>query len=140
MTKEEILKKHLDKNGVEITKRFIGYLYDAMQEYSDLTNKSLLEENNNLHNEQNGFKDGIVFLKEENEGLKKRYHEKCEDAAITGGKLSAEVAKNEGWKSCEKIWNANDKTRAEQITQLQSQLSDKDKEIAELQALKGEKE
>ncbi len=34
LTAEKTLKKHLDKNGIEITKKFVGYLYQAMEEYA----------------------------------------------------------------------------------------------------------
>ena len=32
-TPEEILKEHLDKNGIEIAKVYTKYLYDAMEAY-----------------------------------------------------------------------------------------------------------
>ncbi|MDN4860092.1 hypothetical protein, partial [Klebsiella pneumoniae] len=41
MKAEEILKKHLDKHNVIITKMYVGYLYDAMKEYADQNNNEL---------------------------------------------------------------------------------------------------
>lgn len=34
-----ILKKHLDRNNIEMTRKYYWYLHDAMQEWSDLQNK-----------------------------------------------------------------------------------------------------
>lgn len=61
-TKEEILKSHLDKNGIEITKKFVGYLYEAMEEYANLKVQSALGEQGNVLVAEKKF---LKALKEE---------------------------------------------------------------------------
>ncbi len=43
MDSKAVLKKHLDKHNVEITKMFVGYLHDAMEEYSNNIIQKLAE-------------------------------------------------------------------------------------------------
>lgn len=45
LTAQAVLVKHLDKNKVVIGKQFVGYLYDAMQEYADQQTQELRDEN-----------------------------------------------------------------------------------------------
>ncbi len=44
LTAPEILKKHLDKNNVIITKLFVGYIYGAMEEYANQQSEELQAE------------------------------------------------------------------------------------------------